>query len=165
MRKFLTLFISLFLLLAFTQPAMAKPKQLRFVQVSDVHYIAGRDDVKEAMLSLVNEINSLDNVEFVIFTGDNIDNPNVKYLHEFLKLTKKIEKPCYFVIGNHDVSVNAGLNKDKYWDVIRYHNWFYPAWKTNYVFKKKGVVFVVVDGAKQVIPGPNGYYNKIHLIG
>ena len=149
-----------FIFIATPQMAFAKPKELKFIQVSDAHFIADRDDMQEALDALVKEINSLKGIQFVIFTGDNIDNPNVKSLHKFLKSVNKINVPVYFVIGNHDVSINSGLDKDKYLDVIRQHDWFYPEWKTNYTFKKKGVVFVVVDGAKQVIPGPNGYYKQ-----
>ena len=83
----------------------------------------------------------------------------VKNLHSLLKQLKDIDVPCYFVIGNHDVATSS-LNKDKYLDIIRSHNWFYPAWKTNFKFRKNGILFVVVDGAKQIIPGPNGYYKK-----
>ena len=160
MRKILSLLLMLFMFLATSQMAFAKPKELKFIQVSDVHYIAGREDMKASLENLVKEVNHMENIQFVVFTGDNIDNPNPKYLHEFLKTVNKIKYPCYFVIGNHDVSVNSGLNKDKYFDIIRHHNWFYPAWSPNYVFKKNGFVFVVVDGAKQVIPGPNGYYKQ-----
>lgn len=160
MRKILSLLLMLFMFLTTSQMAFAKPKELKFVQVSDAHFVADREDMQNALDALVKEINSLNDIQFVIFTGDNIDNPDVKYLHKFLKTVNKIDAPVYFVIGNHDVSVNSGLDKDKYLDIIRQHNWFYPAWNTNYVFKKKGVVFVVVDGAKQVIPGPNGYYKQ-----
>ena len=30
--------------------------------------------------------------------------------------------------------------------------------ETNYAFTKNGIVFIVVDGAKEVIPTPSGYY-------
>ncbi len=160
MRKFLPLLISLFVFLAASPMAFAKAKTIKFVQVSDVHYATGNEHIAESMDILVNDVNGIKDLDFVIFTGDNIDSPNVKSLHEFLKKANKINVPHYFVIGNHDVSTNSKLDKDKYFDIIRYHNWFYPAWKPNYTFKKNGILFVVVDGAKQVIPGPNGYYKK-----
>lgn len=162
MRKFLLgifLLLSLFLFTS-TTGAWAKDKNVRFIQVSDVHYVSENEQAQKWLEALVKEINSTENVDFVVFTGDNIDSPNVKYLHDFLKTVGKINRPCYFVIGNHDVSTNSGLNKPKYLDVIRYHNWFSPAWKPNYTFRKNGYLFVVVDGAKQVIPGPNGYYKQ-----
>lgn len=160
MRKILSLLLMLFIFLGVAQATFAKPNELKFIQVSDVHFVAGREDSQIALNALVEEINTMNNIEFVIFTGDNIDNPNPENLHKFLKTVNRIDIPKFFVIGNHDVAVNTGLNKDRYIDIIRHHNWFYPAWKPNYVFKKKGIVFVVVDGAKQVIPGPNGYYKQ-----
>lgn len=153
----------LFMLVAFftcSQAAFAKGRTVKFVQVSDVHYYQGNEDAEANMKKLAKDINKISGVDFVVFTGDNIDSPDVKSLHEFLSKAGKIKAPTYFVIGNHDVSSNAKLDKSKYLDVIRAHNWFYPAWKPNYAFKKNGVLFVIVDGAKQVIPGPNGYYKK-----
>ena len=32
--------------------------------------------------------------------------------------------------------------------------------KTNYTFKKGDIVFIVVDGSKELIPTMSGYYNK-----
>lgn len=160
MRRILSVLFTLLTLITCSQAAFAKGKCVKFVQVSDVHYFYGNDDVDSRMKELAKDINKIDGVDFVVFTGDNIDSPDVKALHGFLHYAGKIKAPKYFVIGNHDVSTNSKLDKAKYFDVIRSHNWFYPAWKPNYVFKKNGVVFVIVDGAKQVIPGPNGYYKK-----
>ena len=160
MRKFLSLIFLIFLLLISSQEVFAKGKSVRFIQVSDVHYVPENEQAGVWLKKLVKEINGTENVDFVVFTGDNIDSPNPQYLHSFLKIVGKIDRPCYFVIGNHDVSTNAKLSKSRYLDIIRYHNWFSRAWKPNYTFKKNGFLFVVVDGAKEIIPGPNGYYKQ-----
>ncbi len=160
MRKFLSVIFIIFSLLIFSQAAFAGGKKVRFVQVTDVHYVAQNEQAGVWIEELVREINKTEDIDFVVFTGDNIDSPEAKNLHALLNITDKLEKPCYFVIGNHDVSTNSKLGKSKYLDIIRYHNWFSPAWKPNYTFKKGGFLFVVVDGAKEVIPGPNGYYKQ-----
>ncbi len=154
------LFVIIFFAMLFcSQQVEANVKGVKFVQVSDVHYVPNREDANEQIDALTNELNNIKDLDFVIFTGDNIDSPESTYLHELLKRLKYIQAPCYYVLGNHDVATSS-LNKDKYLDIIRYHNWFSPAWRSNYTFKKNGIVFVVVDGAKEIIPGPNGYYKK-----
>lgn len=160
MRKFLSVIFLLCSLLIPSQEVFAKGKSVRFVQVSDVHYVSENERAEAWLKTLVKEINKTEGLDFVVFTGDNIDSPDAKYLHDFLRIVGKIKKPCYFVIGNHDVSTNAKLSKSKYLDIIRYHNWFSPAWRPNYTFEKGRFLFVVVDGAKEIIPGPNGYYKQ-----
>jgi len=160
MKKFLILLFLFIVLLLSPQGVLARTKVTKFIQVTDVHYVVQNERANEYLKALANDINRIRDIDFVVFTGDNIDSPSAENLHGFLRATKKINVPCYFVIGNHDVSTNAKMDKDKYLDVIRYHNWFYPAWKPNYKFEKKGMVFVLVDGAKQIIPGPNGYYKQ-----
>lgn len=160
MRKILSI-ILLFAALLFTpQGAFAKGKSVKFVQVTDTHYVLENEAAEAWIKQLVKEINRTEGVDFVVFTGDNIDSPDAKSLHSFLRLVGRIRKPCYFVVGNHEVSRNARLDKSKYYDIVRAHNWFSPAWKANYTFKKKGFLFVVMDGAKEIIPGPNGYYRQ-----
>ena len=36
--------------------------------------------------------------------------------------------------------------------------------KSNYTFKKRGYLFVVMDGSKQYFKSTNGYYNKDELL-
>lgn len=160
MRKILSVMLLMLSLLFTAQEAFAKGKNVRFIQVSDTHYSAESENANLWMKELVKEINKTENIDFVVFTGDNINSPDANSLHKFLKIVDGIRKPYYLVIGNHDVSKNNNLDKGKYLDIIRYHNWFSRAWKPNYTFEKKGFLFVVVDGAKEIIPGPNGYYKQ-----
>ena len=43
------------------------------------------------------------------------------------------------------------------------HDWFYRPAKPNYVFKRGEFVFIALDGAKETIPGTNGYYRESTL--
>ena len=85
---------------------------------------------------------------------------NIYVVRNFIKIINKLKAPYYIVIGNHDVFKNGGLSKDKYIETIRDNNCLYMHKKPNYVFKKNGFVFIVVDGAKEVIPGSTGYYRE-----
>ncbi len=154
-------FIILFLLIIVSHCAYAG--EIRFVQVSDVHYTTKNDYSTEVLKAAVKDINSLDNISFVVFTGDNIDSSKAENLEGFLKIINKLDIPYYIVIGNHDVFKSNGLSKQRYIEIIKEHNWFYRPSKPNYVFKRGEFVFIVVDGAKETIPGTTGYYRATTL--
>lgn len=152
------LILSILLLLFFQCSALAE--MIKFVQVADSHFRTNDEYRAEVLSETVNAINSEKGISFVIFTGDNIDSPKAEYIPEFIKLINKLNVPYYLVIGNHDVFRNNGLSKKHYLEIVRDNNCFYKYKKPNYVFKKNGFVFIVVDGAKEVIPGSIGYYKK-----
>ena len=158
MRKFLSSLLIMLCVLAFGGGAFAKDKIIKFVQVTDVHYRSDDEDAKIYIKEFVKNVNEIKGLSFVVFTGDNIDSSDMQSLKEFLRFTKSIKVPCYFIVGDHDVARNSGISKEKYFDTVRQYDWFNPAWTGNYKFAKKGFLFVAVDGAKEIIPGPNGYY-------
>ena len=154
-KTFFTLLLTFLL-----QTCCCADSSIKFVQVTDVHFKADNQYSIDRVDKTVKDINNLKDVSFVVFTGDNIDHPIEKDLAIFIKKINKLKVPYYLVLGNHDVSKGQGLSKEKYNKVVRENNylWFHLKW--NYVFKKKGYTFIVLDGAKEVIPGPNGYYKE-----
>ena len=133
---------------------------VKFAQVADAHFIKNDKYRTEVLEQTIKEINNEKGIEFTVFTGDNIDSPHAEYLPEFIKIANKLHNPYYIVIGNHDVFRNNGLSKEQYLEIVKDNNIFYKYKKPNYVFKKNGFTFIVVDGAKEIIPGSNGYYKK-----
>ncbi len=160
MKKFLFYLLVFSVLIFIPLKAEARVGTVRFVQATDIHYVSGDEDMKNVLKTFVKSVNRIKGLDFVIFTGDNINSPDIATLKEFLKTVRGIKAPVYYIIGNHDVSKNSGLDKDKYLEVLRANNIFHPIWKPNYKFNKKGYVFIIADGAKQIIPGPGGYYKK-----
>ncbi len=151
---FLTI-ISLMLVQGF-----ASANTIKFAQITDSHFIANDQYRTETLQNAVKNINNEKDISFVIFTGDNIDAPKEAFLPEFVKTINKLKQPYYLVIGNHDVFRNNGLSKKRYLEIVRENNCFYRYTNPNYVFKKGGFVFIVLDGAKEVVPGANGYYKE-----
>lgn len=156
----------LIVLLVFSQKINAS--ELKFIQVTDSHFsVAGTEytqrDVensKNYLEKAVSDINSIKQVDFVVFTGDNIDQANEKDLKCFLTIANKLKAPYYVVIGNHEVFKSQNLDKKEYMRIVRQYSKNCRPKGANYVFEKKGIVFIVVDGAKEVIPGPAGYFKK-----
>lgn len=137
-------------------------KDLKFIQITDSHFssINGGGYPQKVLERTIKDINSIPNVDFVVFTGDNIDTANSDELVKFLKIANHLKCPYYTVIGNHEVFKSQHFEKVDYMRTVSKYSKSCHYKKPNYVFKKKGVVFIVVDGAKEFIPGPAGYYKK-----
>jgi 3',5'-cyclic AMP phosphodiesterase CpdA len=165
-----TLFICAITTLLFTQNAEAKT--VKFAQITDSHFSTVKGsytqrDVeysKEALENTIKDINSLKEIDFVAFTGDNIDTANEKDLKLFLQIANKLNVPYYIVIGNHEVFKSQDFGKKEYLKILRKYSKNCKPSSPNYVFEKNGFVFLVVDGAKETIPGPAGYYKKDTLL-
>lgn len=130
-------------------------KDIKFAQVTDL-YFRGNSTVMD---SLVQDINKDSEIDFVVFTGNNIGKPTVDVLKKFLKSARKLNKPYYMVLGNKDVSKSHNMEKSTYLKTVKKYNIMHPT-TPNYTFKKGNVVFIVVDGSKELIPSPNGFYSK-----
>ena len=129
---------------------------LRFVQITDVRY--SEENNSATLKRVIKDVNKQKKVDFVVFTGDNLEKADMKDLKDFVAEAKKLHKPFYVVIGDRDVNKYKDISKK---DFQKYLKKKLPNYKTdnlNYTFEKHGVVFIVADGAKDVIPGSNGYY-------
>lgn len=151
MKKFLSLFLTFLFFVSAVQA-----KNLRFVQISDARFSDASDNI--VFKKAIDEINRQKDVEFVVFTGDNISKPSEELLKSFLSEAKKLDCPFYIVLGDKDVNKLKNLSKSEYISVIRKNVRKYKQEKPNYIFEKDGIIFAVVDGSKDVIPGTNGYY-------
>ena len=93
---------------------------LKFVQLSDVHFSdAGVNttfkmtgESPKLLEDAVNQINEIPDVNFVMFTGDQVNVPYEKELQAFLKYAEKIKAPWYITFGNHDRCVGGYLTKE-----------------------------------------------------
>lgn len=141
-------------------PNIVSAGEIKFVQVTDSHFSITNPYSEEVLRKTVDDINTLDGVSFVAFTGDNIDKPQPEELAAFVRIVNKLNVPYYLVIGNHDVFKTNGLSKEEYFEIVKNNNFLYRFKTPNYVFKKGEFVFIVVDGAKEVIPGSVGYYKE-----
>ena len=150
-KKFFSLF---FVSLLFCSTAFAK--DLRFVQIDGARY--SKEYNSETLKKVIDNVNNQQDIDFIVFTGDNINKPDVQILKDFLSEAKKLKKPFYVVIGDKDANKHKDLSKKDYQNILRKKVRNIKAKETSYVFEKEGVVFFVVDGAKDVIPSTNGYF-------
>jgi len=151
MKKFLSL---LLIYLFFASNVFAR--DLRFVQITDVRYSKANNS--ETLSEVIKDVNKQKGIDFVVFTGDNIQKPDMQDLKDFISAAKKLNKPFYVVIGDKDVNKYKDLSKKDYQLYLKKKLPNYKKTDLNYAFEKGGVVFIVADGAKDVIPSTNGYF-------
>ena len=69
--------------------------------------------------------------------------------------------PYYIVLGQKDVNLKKDLGKKEYIKTVRRKNFAHrKIFSPNYVFNKKGMIFIIADGSKEVIPTSIGYYKE-----
>lgn len=159
MKKFLLFLFFIVLVCSFTVKKVFA-ENIKFVQVADAHLSTDSEYSQKILQSAVEDINNQSEISFVVFTGDNINNPTQENLRKFVEIVSKLKVPYYVVLGNHDVYKSKDMSKVRYYEILRERHIFYPQRHPNYEFKKNGFVFIIVDGAKEVIPGAVGYYRK-----
>lgn len=137
-------------------------KTINFIQVTDVHL------TQENALYLkefTNEINNkYQDFDFVVFTGDNINKANKNDLELFLDIIKNINIKVFVTVGNHDLLFSKEMTADYYMKRVGKTLGKYHSSTANYVFKRGNIVFITMNGVKEVIPGPNGYYKEMELL-
>ena len=151
-------------------PQYTMSKTLKFAHLSDLHTshkkaISGNRmhpysfELAKDAIEQVNEIPSLD---FVVITGDGIDFPNTDLLQEFGGLLATLNKPYYYAIGNHDVSVD--YSKEKFMKVLSKTNPYKTFDKPYYsTIMKKKFKLIFLDGASDKSITSNGYIDSKQL--
>lgn len=132
----------------------ANTSNLKFAQISDVHYSNFENDTSFKLLSKTGEIlndaicqvNNTPNVDFVMFTGDMINRPKKDQLMTFIKYANFLCVPWYAVLGNHDIAHDNTLTKKLYFDILNGHNPNFHFINSYYSFvPKKGYKVIGLD--------------------
>lgn len=87
-------------------------ESVKFLQVTDVHLSQDNAKYLEQFVDDVN--NNYNDLDFVVFTGDNIDKANPKDLLLFLDTVKNLKVKPYILLGNHDLFKSHKMTKETY---------------------------------------------------
>ena len=154
MRKFLILFFAILF-----SSASVFADDLKFAQVDGTFLNAYDEASINNLRKIVQDINKQKDVSFVVFSGNNIFKPEKQNLKTFLKQANKLNCPYYVVLGQKDVNKRKHFGKAEYIKLVNKKDSAQKKFKQpNFAFEKKGVVFIVADGSKEVLPMSNGYY-------
>lgn len=130
------------------------PDELKFVQMSDIHYTQELDNTPfklrknspELFDDAISQINETSGISFVMITGDLVDRAKATELDGFLEHAKKIKAPWYFAFGNHDSMLGGSLTPEKYIEKVKSVNSNIKNDKSYYAFSpKKGYKVIVID--------------------
>jgi 3',5'-cyclic AMP phosphodiesterase CpdA len=122
----------------------------KFAHLSDSHV---RPDVVGAQQVFIDHLAQIraGDCDFVIHTGDLMDEPSAWAARAFGAVTSHLQIPIHVVPGNHDVyNPNLGGIPAPWWARLevdsgleaQYRGWFGPSW---YTFDHKGASFVAFD--------------------
>ena len=151
-------------------PQYSMCKTLKFVHISDLHNshktsISGNrmhPNSFELTQDAIKQINEIPNLDFVVITGDGIDFPNSDLLKELGENLAVLNKPYYYAIGNHDVSVD--YSKEQFMKVLSKTNPYKSFDKPYYsVVLNKNFKIIILDGAFDTEITSQGYIDKKQL--
>ena len=127
------------------QGCQANYSNLKFAQVSDVHYSSFEGDTSYKLLTksglilddAIYQINSTPNIDFTMFTGDMTNLPKETEVMSFFQHANLLDKPWYTTFGNHDISHSGKLTKNYYLDLLNGHNKYFCSKLPYYSFSPK----------------------------
>ncbi|MBE7705737.1 MAG: hypothetical protein E7Z91_00620 [Cyanobacteria bacterium SIG30] len=140
---------ALLALITITSSAIAfsfKDITLRFAQISDSH-ISERANTSYKMLGnsillltdTIKQINKMNGLDFIVFTGDMVDEPIAQYWKDFFEILTSSKYPILMAFGNHDLAQGKGeyLTHNEILELIKKYNKNYPFDKTYYAITPK----------------------------
>ena len=135
--------------------ASTSANELNFAQISDAHYSPDKVNTSyrlnaesgKLLKDAIEQINSNNSLEFVVFTGDMINKARKEDLLQFIDIANTINKPWYVAFGNHDINIGGYLTKSKYSEILAQKNkTLSKIQKPYYSFTpKKGYKAIILD--------------------
>ena len=156
-----------------SQMCTAANNNLRFAQVSDVHFSTFEENTSykflkkspELLDDVIFQINTSGPYDFVMFTGDLVNKPKSNQLLKFLSKTSRINCPWYAINGNHDIAIDGPLTKDEFRKILNCHNPYMSNQKLYYAFTpKKGFRVICLDSIIDYKLTSNGEISAEQLV-
>ena len=113
-----------------SQFCTAANNNLRIAQVSDAHFSSFEENTSykflkksgELLDDVIFQINTSGPYDFVMFTGDLVNYPKISELQKFTSHVNNLMYPWYAIAGNHDISIDGPLTKDKFIAILAQAN-------------------------------------------
>lgn len=133
--------------------------ELSFVQISDSHISDNEDTSYKALSSskalledAIKQTNDFKMLDFVMFTGDMVNEPTKKSYRDFFVLLTKLKYPPLMAFGNHDMTQTQNpdrgakeyITKNEALNIIKKCNPYYIFDKSYYAFSPKNDYRVIV---------------------
>ena len=137
-----------------SQVCTAANNNLRIAQVSDAHFSSFEENTSykflkksgELLDDVIFQINTSGPYDFVMFTGDLVNYPKISELQKFTSHVNNLIYPWYALAGNHDISIDGPLTKDKFMATLAQANDNMNQKNIYYAFTpKKGFRVICLD--------------------
>ena len=137
-----------------SQVCTAANNNLRIAQVSDAHFSSFEENTSykflkksgELLDDVIFQINTSGPYDFVMFTGDLVNYPKISELQKFTSHVNNLIYPWYAIAGNHDISIDGPLTKDKFMATLALANDNMNQKNIYYAFTpKKGFRVICLD--------------------
>ncbi len=149
--------------------------ELRFAQFSDTHITDSNDTTykalsqsKKLLNAAIEDVNKFKGLDFVVFTGDMVNEPKKEYYKDFLTALTQINHTPLLVLGNHDATKeskeNDYLTKDEIIDIIKKSN-PYQQYDTPYFAFSPNDSFrvIILDTTMGYEFASNGFIDDVQL--
>ena len=165
----ITLCLTAGMLLGLQACSGTNTNSLKFVQLSDVHFLENGQNTTFKMTGesprllddAISQINEKENLDFVMITGDLIDKSFEKELKAVLPHLENLNTPWYFAFGNHDRCVGGYLTTQVYLDMLNNSNPYFDFKKGYYSYTpKKHFKVIVLDDIITDEITSNGYIDE-----
>lgn len=187
LKTFLFLIVALFSINSARADFSFNDMELKFAQVTDVHISDGQDTAykvlshsKELFKDTVQTLNKIKGLDFVVFTGDMVDEPTGALYREFFTTLSKLNHPSLLVFGNHDSAfadaelseltdengnvIKSLLDKNTVIDIITRSNPYQQFGSAYFAFSpNKDYRVIVLDTTINERTTSNGYISEEQL--
>ena len=115
-QKLINCFFTILIAVAISsQMCTAANNNLRFAQVSDVHFSTFEENTSykflkkspELLSDVIFQINTSGPYDFVMITGDLVNKPKVNQLEKCLEHLSRLTPKWYVINGNHDIVIEG----------------------------------------------------------
>lgn len=145
---------------------------LNIVQVSDVHLAPCAKTTGKRMLGesvnifqkAISQINSLNNVDLVVFSGDVVNRSHKDDFLKFISMANNLKTVWLYAPGNHDVGILGGLSRTDIVNTLLEKSPYFKNLCLYYSYcPKKGFLILFLDGVIDDKITANGYFPNEEL--
>ena len=124
--------------------AKAQVQPFRFAWLTDVHIVRGSESIEDLKKS-VRDINTMNDVQFIIFTGDISDFGYKEDMIIAKGILDSLKKPYYIVPGNHDTKWTAS-GATAFDEIFGHHNIHFSYGNIDFIGYQTGPIARRGDG-------------------
>ncbi len=154
--------------------------RVKFAQISDMHLMQPGGcrckwmpgEPEELLRQAVAQIHDIPDLDFVVFTGDLVDEADCESFQQLDEIVRQLPVPYFFSVGNHDIDDRDGcvpvgkVGRSQFVDWCRSHFSLIAA-ETGFAdfvaSPKPGLTLICMDASIGPCPEPQGMIRPVQL--